>query len=168
MFQKSATKLQPSFAAKDRELPRNKGLPWRRVAARELACNNGWGTEAWERLYYLQHLQHGTMAACLPRMAILCRVRQVHGVSAMAELAAAVVAKGAAETMEGVCRKGIICGKDRRCKAQAMRGDQQRSPRLSGTSTRHSPIWELMTVMGVWRPLRCQRCCRARGARSNT
>lgn len=78
---------------------------------------------------------------CLPRMAMLCKGRQVHGASAMADLAAALVAKGAAETVEGVCRKSNYhLRKDRRCQAQAMRGDQQRSPRLSGTSTGHSPI----------------------------
>lgn len=42
-------------------------------------------------------------------MAVLCRDGQVHGASAMAGLAAALVAKGAAETMESVCRKSIMC-----------------------------------------------------------
>lgn len=65
-----------------------------------------WGGEAWD---YLQHLQTGSWGGCLARMAVLCREGQVHSASAMAGLAAALVAKGAAETVEGMCRKSIMC-----------------------------------------------------------
>lgn len=46
LFQKGRQrKHQPLFAARSRELPKNRGLPWRRVAARELACSGGCGRD---------------------------------------------------------------------------------------------------------------------------
>jgi hypothetical protein len=49
----------------------------------------------------------------------------VHGASAMAGLAAALVAKGAAETVEGVCRQSIICERI---------GDVRHRPRAEASS----------------------------------
>jgi len=64
------------------------------------------GGEAWD---YLQHLQTRGWGGCSPRMAMLCREGQVHGASAMAELAAALVAKGAAETVGGRVSQKYPC-----------------------------------------------------------
>jgi hypothetical protein len=106
LFQKSATKTPAVFAARNRELPKNRGWPWRRLAARELASSNR--VERRGIIYSIYRLGDWSWR-CPPRMAMLCREGQVRGASAMAGLAAALVTKGAAETMEGVCRKSIMC-----------------------------------------------------------
>lgn len=90
-------------------------------------------------------------------MAVLCRDGQVHGASAMAGLAAALAAKGAAETMEGVCRKSIMCERI---------GDARHRPCAEASSVPLDYLVQAqdtlryegsMTVLSVWGPLRSER-----------
>ncbi|KAF2632465.1 hypothetical protein BU25DRAFT_152362 [Macroventuria anomochaeta] len=81
-------------------------------------------------------------------------------------LAAALAAKGAAETVEGVCRKSIICERI---------GDARHRPCVEASSV---PLDDLaqaqdtldmrgsMAVLSVWRPLRSQTGSGAGEARS--
>lgn len=60
--------------------------------------------ETWD---YLQHLQYGTDTFHV--FAVLSNGAKSTARRRWRELAAALVAKGAAETVEGVCRQSIIC-----------------------------------------------------------
>lgn len=105
LFQKGRQRShRPLLAAMSRELPKNRGLPWRRVAARELSCSDG----SWER----RGIVYSICSAGCTALASTDGYADQGGCTARRRgqrLAAARVAKGAAETVDGVCRPSIIC-----------------------------------------------------------